>query len=455
VEYSERTNCTEGGRYDCSSKLLEDANDRQHLTAAPDGPGKKDEWTFAIDLTLNSQSSNQYGHIGAEEKSAWLKAFAAQTKNKPIALVVQVHHPDSQDTHGRTERYVIRNGRWQPLAPPEQDDPAANLGDLLEVAGSRYPSNKLGLLVFSHGFAYQGLGTDNGGKINMSQLSASVDSALTHLDRPKLDIVGYDNCLMGEADVLSTTKRFAKRVVASPELLPCHDEQACGLDLTGWFGKLVEQPDMTANEFGNAIVEVTRANAPKFKSSNSPSFVGNYGLGASFETFESSLNKFGNDLAKAIDCTIHGREKLQELADETQNYDRYFWNTLEIHPKDLVDFVQRVKSSIASGAIQDQTGELNQDADAILNSYSLVLGGSYASPYYDAMHSEPSPIFMGSRPKEENLPYDKLGGLSVFLPNKASAKKLKADLEVNPQALASEIAPDLSGWRRFVQRLVD
>src|ERR1700735_286790 len=107
--------CAEGGRSDCSAKLLEDTKDRHHNEPAKNSSGKpKEEWTFAIDLTLNLRENNKYGHIGAEEKSAWLKSFAEQTNGKPVAMLVQVrtggtsNTADSPDPAG-IERYLIRN----------------------------------------------------------------------------------------------------------------------------------------------------------------------------------------------------------------------------------------------------------------------------------------------------------------------------------------------------------
>ena len=70
------------------------------------------------------------------------------------------------------------------------------------------------------------------------------------LGNTKLDVVGYDACLMGGVETAYAFREVAKIFVGSEELEPGN-----GWDYSDWLAKLTAKPDMDAVELGRVVVD--------------------------------------------------------------------------------------------------------------------------------------------------------------------------------------------------------
>lgn len=158
------------------------------------------------------------------------------------------------------ERYVFdSNGlqliEQQPLASMGSEQ---TLSDFLAFAKTNYPAKKTGVIFWNHG----------GGSVNGAEFDENFESDSLTLDemyrafganyelsteKPPIDLIGFDTCLMATVDVASTFTDIGKYLVASQEVEPGN-----GWLYTDWANALGQHPEMEAAEFGKIICDTYR-----------------------------------------------------------------------------------------------------------------------------------------------------------------------------------------------------
>jgi hypothetical protein len=97
-----------------------------------------------------------------------------------------------------------------------------------------YPAQKIALVLWDHGGATAGFGwdwTNDHDGLTIPEIRSGVAKGLAASGRKKLDVLGFDACLMGTLEVAYELRDLADVLVASEELEPAH----------GWFyGAIVE-----------------------------------------------------------------------------------------------------------------------------------------------------------------------------------------------------------------------
>ena len=107
------------------------------------------------------------------------------------------------------------------------------------------------LIISDHGASWPGIGPDEGSDydvLDLAEITAAVSSGLEQAGVDKLDLLGFDACLMANYEVASAVAPLADRMVASQELEPGH-----GWDY-GSLQVLADNPDTTADELGSEIL---------------------------------------------------------------------------------------------------------------------------------------------------------------------------------------------------------
>jgi hypothetical protein len=98
------------------------------------------------------------------------------------------------------------------------------------------------------GFRAVSFDSDTNHFLYNSDVQSAVEKAVTKLQR-KLDIIGYDACLMSMIETIYAFRNTASLVVASEELEP-----AAGWDYQPIVRRLVNRPTMTGTDLANAII---------------------------------------------------------------------------------------------------------------------------------------------------------------------------------------------------------
>ncbi|MDX6374850.1 MAG: hypothetical protein QOD98_3838, partial [Nocardioidaceae bacterium] len=136
------------------------------------------------------------------------------------------------------------------LGPVDSADPAL-LAQFIADGITQHRAGHYALIISDHGASWPGIGPDEGSDYDVLDLAELTDAVSTGLEQAgvdKLDLLGFDACLMANYEVASAVAPLADRLVASQELEPGH----------GWnYGSLqvlADNPDTTADQLGSAIL---------------------------------------------------------------------------------------------------------------------------------------------------------------------------------------------------------
>lgn len=134
--------------------------------------------------------------------------------------------------HGQGWRFMLANSRALPAVAALKSN---------RVAVSKAPSPIIG------GFKAVSSDDDTGSILYNRQVQ---DVLAQEFSSTKLDLLGYDACLMAMLETAYGVEPYARAMVASEELEPSE-----GWSYHIWLKKLVERPTMTGEELGAAVVD--------------------------------------------------------------------------------------------------------------------------------------------------------------------------------------------------------
>jgi Clostripain family. len=134
-------------------------------------------------------------------------------------------------------------------------DPAT-LQAFIRESVRAYPAANYALIISDHGASWPGVGDDEShghDTLTLAELDQAIGAAVAETGIGKLDLVGFDACLMATYEVASTLAPHADLLVASQELEPGH----------GWDYRSVEAAfrGATPVELASAIVDGFEAQA--------------------------------------------------------------------------------------------------------------------------------------------------------------------------------------------------
>ena len=99
------------------------------------------------------------------------------------------------------------------------------LAEFIEYGYSRFPAEKTALILWDHGAGWPGMGPDEGNEfdiLDLQEISIGIGTGLEKAGIDKLDLIGFDACLMGTFEVALAMAEHADVMVASQELEPGH-----------------------------------------------------------------------------------------------------------------------------------------------------------------------------------------------------------------------------------------
>jgi len=132
------------------------------------------------------------------------------------------------------------------------------LSDFLSYGIENYPADHYALILSDHGASWPGVGDDessNGDGLDLAEINQGISDGLATAGLEKLDLLGFDACLMATYEVASGLAPLANRMVASQELEPGH----------GWdyraFDTVADDGEATVDELASAIIDGFEAQA--------------------------------------------------------------------------------------------------------------------------------------------------------------------------------------------------
>ncbi|WP_158548847.1 clostripain-related cysteine peptidase [Blastococcus sp. TF02A-26] len=143
------------------------------------------------------------------------------------------------------------------LGEVDTGDPAA-LSEFIARGIADHPAENYALVISDHGASWPGVGGDESADhstLTLEDLRGGIADGLEEAGVDKLDLLGFDACLMATYETASAMQPLADRMVASQELEPGH----------GWdyrsFSVLAEDPQTDVDTLGTAIVDGFAAQA--------------------------------------------------------------------------------------------------------------------------------------------------------------------------------------------------
>jgi len=132
------------------------------------------------------------------------------------------------------------------------------LADFITRGISDYPADHYALVISDHGASWPGVGGDESNDqdgLDLYELNTGIAAGLEGAGLDKLDLLGFDACLMATYEVASTLAPLADRLLASQELEPGH-----GWDYSS-FAMVGDNGGATVDELGSAIIAGFEAQA--------------------------------------------------------------------------------------------------------------------------------------------------------------------------------------------------
>lgn len=371
--------------------------------AAAKKPDHKEplEWVAVVNVT--TKDFGRSNHDDIKLRLEQLKSLTGDTKDKPVAIVVQtavcdVAEKDNKSLYQRlfpnpyhTDRYLIYQGRMEKLSSANSGGYAADVKDLLSLTYNRFQPKNLILYNDSHGNGNQGLAGDTG----RAKVEEFVNAVRQGTGGKTKIVIDFDACLMGQNGVLQALKPVADHVVASAEL-----EGGLGQDLTKSIRRILANPKITPDNLSDEIVETARLQAVSKDAPRrwplSPHYAGDtkdkYALFPGeevkervpvrtlahydlkhYDNFRDELNKFGSALTNVMKDPV-ARGTIDNIIATIPDYGGG-------DPKrDLKSFVESVLDAVAKGKLPDPEAELRVHGGRLLD-YHKKLVPSYAGFY--------------------------------------------------------------------------
>ena len=129
---------------------------------------------------------------------------------------------------------------------------AETLADFLSWAMTNYPADRNVLIMSDHGSGWLGGWQDDESGSNMypEDLEAGLKQGLRAAGVGRLDMIGFDACLMSQIEIISSVAPYARYMVASEEY-----EHGFGWAYAAFLNYLTTNPGITSADLATRIVE--------------------------------------------------------------------------------------------------------------------------------------------------------------------------------------------------------
>ena len=227
--------------------------DTAWTTVLPQTGGKP--WTVLVYL----DADNNLEDVGLVD----FTEMASAGSTGDVNIVVQFDRISGYDSsYGDwtgTKRFYVTQGLTPYASNAVEDLGELNMGDpeilsdFISWGVASYPAEDYILILWDHGGGWDGAvcwdETDMGDSLTMDEVETAMSDAQL-LTGQRIDVLGYDACLMAMAEVIYETEEYVDYVVASEETVPWD----------GWpydtiMGDLVDDPMMSPAELSTCVVE--------------------------------------------------------------------------------------------------------------------------------------------------------------------------------------------------------
>ena len=278
---------------------------------------------------------------------------------------------------GRINRCAIRNNKMRDMQtlPNQNMGQAQTVVSFMDWAVSSYPADRYVLVFWNHGG-----GTDSGvcwdetyndDFLNLSEIREALSGYQKKNPGFRLELVGFDACLMATYEVAATVCEYADYMVASEELEP-----GWAWDYTGWISDLGRKPNMSGQDIGVSIVD----------------------------TYMKCSRK--NDASEPVSMSVVYLPAVTSLTEKIEAYSDYLSQALE---QDQLSFLSRAQRNMYS------FGDYYDASSGCVDMMAFLNGTRQIAP--SAAAEVETAYKLAVRYSAGNNQFDYLTGLSIFFPD--------------------------------------
>jgi hypothetical protein len=220
------------------------------------------------------------------------------------------------------------------LGEVDMSDPAS-LQDFVTWGITQYPAERYLLIISSHGAGWAGIGPDyDSGEtiLPISGIRDALRGALAATGVDKIDIVGFDACLMSQFEVATELQDVAHYLLSAEEVIP-----GFGWEYTPALQALADNPTMDAETLGRTLIDAYAAGYAAIGIERVDLHLLDLAL---TEDLEDALRQFdrviGRDLTVLLDVLAAARITAQSFGLDPLEGDALYSSI------DLKDFMRRV-----------------------------------------------------------------------------------------------------------------
>lgn len=235
------------------------------IPAADMGSGQEElpEWTFMVYL----DADNNLEGPGIDDMNE-MEEFGSTDEVNIVVQMDRIREYDSTngDWDDCRRFYIEKDLDNDRITSPEQGrlgevnmgDPET-LIDFVSWSVENYPAEKYALVLWDHGGAFRGICWDDTvpglpegehDHINMTELNYAMEQTYKILGNRKLNLCGFDACLMAQVAVMYELKDFVKVGVGSG-----YNEPGDGWPYDEILSHFTEKPEMDEKDLAKIIVE--------------------------------------------------------------------------------------------------------------------------------------------------------------------------------------------------------
>lgn len=226
---------------------------------------------FVVQAKTSSVEYDENGQAKAVDPAYQGNVFGSQRDNRPKRWLVQRDPSFSSNTAtgagaGYLPPKITSTIHAADVLGASLDSTApATLGDFVAWTKTNYPARRYALVLCDHGGNWTGFGVDHAVPqldLAHTRLDDLVGAASTVLGR-RLDLLGFDACIMAGVEVMTALSDSAKVMVASEDLETL-GPTVYGVNGGSWnytqiASALTSAPSMTERTLGTQIVDLTGA----------------------------------------------------------------------------------------------------------------------------------------------------------------------------------------------------
>ena len=237
-----------------------------HIASAPatapdstSGADNQADWTVLV--YLDGDNDLEEEAIGDYAEMASVGSTAA------VNIVVQFDRIATSEDWDATsrgnwsgvKRFRVERGKQPVKSNQLADLGELNMGDprtLVDFATwgiEAYPARHYALIFWDHGAAWPGVASDDSSDSDMLTLPELAEALADLRQRTgvqKLDLIGFDACLMGQIDVLQAIAPFGEVAIGSADLEPGE-----GWAWNAWLSDLARKPPQNAAALAPSVIK--------------------------------------------------------------------------------------------------------------------------------------------------------------------------------------------------------